>query len=105
MGRFCPGIGGFVVPASLISLLLKKGKKSKILFDVFAFLAFLCFLGITVIPIYFLYELGIGFLILYLIIVAVYILSFLLLICPYCAIRDTCPAGRISSTVYRGKDR
>ncbi len=101
IGKFCPGMGGFIVPASVVALLLKKVKKVKTLFDLFASLAFLCLLWIILLPIYFIYKLGVNLLIFYSIIVIAYSISFLLLICPACAIRDTCPAGKVSSNIYK----
>jgi hypothetical protein len=99
IGKFCPGLGGFLMPASLVALLLKKVKKVKIMFDLCASIAFICLLGIILLPVYFIYKLGLFLLILYSVIVVVYIVSFLLLICPACAIRDTCPAGKTSSNI------
>ncbi|MEJ2356292.1 MAG: hypothetical protein P8Y62_10435 [candidate division WOR-3 bacterium] len=99
IGKFCPGLGGFLMPASLVARLLKKVKKAKIMFDLCASIAFICLLGIILLPVYFIYKLGLFLLILYSVIVVVYIVSFLLLICPACAIRDTCPAGKTSSNI------
>ncbi|MBN1695650.1 hypothetical protein JW879_09705 [candidate division WOR-3 bacterium] len=101
IGKFCPGLGGFIIPASIVALLLKKVKKVKSLFDLFASLGFLCLLGIIILPIYFIYKLGVNLLIFYSIIVIAYSVLFLVLICPVCAIRDTCPAGKASSNIYK----
>ena len=99
IGKFCPGLGGFLIPASLVALLLRKVKKVKVLFDLCASIAFICLLGIILLPVYFIFKLGLLLLILYSVIVVVYIVLFLLLICPACAIRDTCPAGKTSSNI------
>ncbi|MEJ2567609.1 MAG: hypothetical protein P8Z50_01825 [candidate division WOR-3 bacterium] len=99
MGKFCPGLGGFIIPASIVALLLKKVKKVKVLFDLFASIAFICLLGIILLPVYFIYKLELYLLIFYSVIVITYSILFLLLICPVCAIRDTCPAGKTSSNI------
>jgi cellulose synthase/poly-beta-1,6-N-acetylglucosamine synthase-like glycosyltransferase len=52
-------------------------------------------------PVYFIYKLGINFLVFYLIIVITYSILFLFLICPFCAIRDICPAGKVSSNISK----
>ena len=101
MGKFCPGMGGFIVPASIVALLLKKVKRVKTLFNLFALLAFLCLLGIILLPVYFIYKLGLNLLIFYSVIVIAYSLLFLVLICPVCAIRDSCPAGKVSSNMFK----
>jgi hypothetical protein len=103
IGKFCPGLGGFIVPASVVALLLKKVKKVKALFDLFASLGFICLLGIIILPVYFIYRLGVNLLIFYSIIVISYNILFLLFICPFCAIRDTCPAGKTSSNICKFK--
>jgi hypothetical protein len=105
MGKFCPGLGGFIIPASIVALLLKRVKKVKTLFDLFASLGFLCLLAIILLPVYFIYKLGVNLLIFYSLIVIVYSILFLLLICSVCAIRDTCPAGKVSSNIFRFRRR
>lgn len=101
IGKFCPGLGGFIVPASIVALLLRKVKKVKTLFDLFASLAFICLLAIILLPVYFIYKLGVNLLIFYSTIVIAYSILFLVLICPVCAIRDTCPAGKVSSNINK----
>jgi hypothetical protein len=101
IGKFCPGLGGFIIPASIVALLLKKVKKVKTLFDLFATLAFICLLAIILLPVYFVFKLGVNLLIFYSIIVIAYSILFLVLICPACAIRDTCPAGKVSSNISK----
>ena len=103
IGKFCPGLGGFIIPASVVALLLKKVKKVKALFDLFASLGFICLLAIILLPVYFIYKLGVNLLVFYSIIVIAYNVLFLLLICPVCAIRDTCPAGKASSNIYKSR--
>jgi uncharacterized membrane protein YhaH (DUF805 family) len=99
MGKFCPGVGGFIIPASVIGLLLNKVRKSKKLFNLFASMGSLCLFTIILFPVYFIYKIGINFLIFYLIIVMIYSVLFLLFICPVCATRETCPAGKVSSNL------
>ena len=99
IGNFCPGIGGIIMISSIIALLLKKIKKSKILFELFASLGFTCLIGITIFPLFFIYKLGIIVLISYLIIAILYFIAFFALICPVCAIRNTCPGGKMSGKI------
>lgn len=89
------------MPASVVALLLRHIKKTKMLFDLFASLASLCLLGIIIVPIYFIYNLKVSFLLFYIIIVIAYSVSFLMLICSVCAIRDTCPAAKVSSNLLK----
>jgi len=99
IGNFCPGIGGVIIISSIIALLLQKIKKSKILFELFATLGFTCLIGITIFPLFFIYKLGIVVLISYLVIAIFYFIAFFALICPVCAIRDTCPGGKVSGRI------
>jgi hypothetical protein len=56
-------------------------------------------LGIVLLPVYFLYQDSVGYLIAYLGIVVAYGASFLWLICPACGTRYVCPAGQASTKV------
>ncbi len=103
IGNFCPGIGGILMISSIIALLLKKIKKSKILFELFASLGFACLIGIIIFPLFFIYKIGIIVLISYLIIAIFYFIAFFALICPVCAIRDTCPGGKMSGKILNIK--
>jgi len=62
-------------------------------------------LAIILLPVYFIYKLGVNLLVFYAIIVIAYSILFLILICPVCAIRDTCPAGKVSSNIYKFRKR
>ena len=101
IGKFCPGIGGVIIISSIIAILLKKIKKSKKLFDLFATLGFTCLIGITIFPLFYIYKLGIIVLISYIIIAIFYFIVFFALICPVCAIRDTCPGGKVSGKIFK----
>lgn len=105
VGKFCPGIGGITVLSSLIALLLRKAKKSKTLFNVFATLGFLCLIIITVFPVFYLMRtsiiVGIG----YIVVSVLYIVLFFRFVCPACAIRDTCPGGKSASALFGKPDQ
>lgn len=96
IGKFCPGIGGVTVLSSIIARLLKNTYKSRKLFNLFASIGFFCLIAIAIFPVFFIYKLGIVILVGYLIIAMVYFITFFILICPFCAIRDTCPGGKIA---------
>lgn len=104
-GKFCPGIGGVIMLSSLIALLLKNIKKSKKLFDFFATLGFTCLLAIMIFPAFFIYKINIIVLVAYLIIAIFYFIAFFVLICPVCAIRDTCPGGKMSGKILNTKNK
>jgi hypothetical protein len=96
IGRFCPGAGGFCVPASRIAKLWRNVERSDKRFNLFGSIAFLNLLVIVFLPVYFLYQWNPSALLAYFAIVVAYTFGMLLLICPVCAIRDICPGGRTS---------
>jgi len=97
MYGFCPGIGGFIIPASRIARLFKNKATSKSLFNLSAIIASVFALGIIMLPLFFLRDLGILFILLYCLIFIAYGELFLKIICPDCATKKTCPAGILSS--------
>ncbi len=100
IGKFCPGIGGVIILSSVIAKLFKNMKKSKKLFDLFASLGFTCLIGIAIFPVFYIYKIGIGIMLIYIVIALSYFIAFFSLICPFCAIRDTCPGGKVSKNVF-----
>ena len=96
IGRFCPGIGGFLMISAHLARLFRHARKSEKLFNALATIGFSLFTAIIVLPVYHIFRLGILFFIGYILFLAVYVPVFLLRICPVCAIRDTCPAGKVS---------
>jgi hypothetical protein len=99
-GGFCPAVAG-IIPANRIANLpiIKKMKKSKTRFDLFATFGSLCLLGLIVFPLFFLIELGILYPLGYIILILIYAILFLWNVCPACAIRGTCPGGRASTSL------
>ena len=97
IGRFCPGAGGFCVPASRLAKLWRNVERTDTRFNVFGSIAFLNLLVVVFLPVYFLYQQSPLAMLAYLTIVVAYTLGMLLLICPVCAIRDTCPGGKASA--------
>ena len=87
VGKFAPCVGGFCLPSSRIALLFKNAKRTEQRYNIAVTSAFAALLGIVVLPLYFLYQLHIAFLLIYLVVVAVYAVAFLWLICPACATR------------------
>ena len=99
VGSFAPCVGGFCLPSSQIARLLRNVRRSERGYTVAVSLASLGLLGIIFVPVYFLYQASVGYLIAYLGIVVAYTASFLWLICPACGTRHICPGGQASTKV------
>jgi len=101
VGRFAPCVGGFCLPSSQLARYLKGVKRSERAYTVAVSLATLALLGIFVLPVPFLYQRSVVYLLVYVGIVVAYAASFLWLICPACGTRHVCPGGQ-ASTKLRG---
>jgi hypothetical protein len=104
VGGFCPAILG-IMPASFLARYLYGNReivRSKVRFEAYAIVAILGWLGLVFLPLYWIARLGVGFAIAYVVCHAVYALIFSLTVCPVCAIRATCPGGRVHKLVQRG---
>lgn len=97
VGKFAPCVGGFCLPSSQIARLYNNVKRSERTYNIVVTLAFVSFFGIIILPIYFLYQLNMVYMLIYLGIVLVYAISFLWMICPVCGTRHICPGGQIST--------
>ncbi len=97
VGKFAPCVGGFCLPSSQLARLFKHVKRTKRAYNIVVTLAFGCFLGIIGLPIYFLFQQGIGYGIAYLGVVLVYAACFLWWICPVCGTRHVCPGGQTAT--------
>jgi hypothetical protein len=97
IGGLGPCVAGFCLPSSQIARLFKNVKRTKRRYNIAVIVAFASFLGIIILPIYFLYQGSIFYLLIYLGIVLVYAGSFLWLICPACETRHVCPGGQTST--------
>jgi hypothetical protein len=97
VGKFAPCVGGFCLPSSRIALLFKNAKRSEGIYNVVVSVAFVAFLGIIVLPVYYLYQENVLFLLVYIGIVLFYAVSFLGLICPVCGTRHSCPGGQAAT--------
>jgi len=107
VGKFAPCVGGFCLPSSQIARLFRNVKRSERTYNIAVTLAFVGFLGIIILPIYFLYQLNMVYMLIYLGIVLVYAISFLWLICPVCGTRYICPGGQTSTKlrdIIKGSD-
>lgn len=103
IGGFCPAISG-IYPANIIAKLLYSGKnfvKSKARLETHGALAMLGWLGMATFPLYWLWQLGPVYAIGYFASHIVYYLIFGLTICPKCAIRDTCPGGKLQRVILK----
>jgi hypothetical protein len=97
VGRFAPCAGGFCLPSSRIALLLKNVKRSAWAYNLAVTVAFLALMGIVFLPVPFLYQQALVYLLAYLGIVVVYAAAFLWWICPVCATRQVCPGGQAAT--------
>ena len=94
IGKFGPCAGGFCLPASQIARLFKKLKRSETTYHIVISVAYANFFGILFFPVYFMYKLGIIYLLAYLGVNIVYWLCLLLFICPFCGTRHVCHGGQ-----------
>jgi len=97
VGGFCPAVAG-IMPASLLAkLIYGDGRitKSKKMFEAQATIGFTGLLGLTFFPLFWIAKLGWPFAVGYVVVHLVYYGFFLFTICPVCAIRDTCPGGKV----------
>lgn len=103
MGGFCPAVEGIMPAAYIAKWRFRKGvgNRTKRRFEVNATIASLAWLGLIVLPLPWLWGLGLVWSAGYVAIHVVYTVSFGALICPVCAIRRTCPGGRASEAVRR----
>ncbi len=99
---FCPAVAG-IIPASRIAnlRLIRKMKKSKRRFEIFATFGSLCLVGLIVFPLIFLNGEDVLYSVGYIIFISVYAGLFLWNVCPVCAIRSTCPGGRFSTSLRK----
>lgn len=97
VGKFAPCVAGFCLPSSQIARLFKGARVSERTYNVAVSLAFAAFAGIILLPLYFLVQQGVGYLLAYVGIVLVYAAAFLGLICPACGTRHVCPGGQVST--------
>lgn len=98
---FCPGIGGFLILSSYLTLFVKKLPKSKRWFNLSASIAGLSAFVFVIYPVFFLIKLNLLYPLLYLLLTLVYIISFFSLICPGCAIVKICPGGVFSRKIRK----
>lgn len=102
IGGFCPALVG-VMPANILAKLIygKKIDKSKKWFEIQAALASISWLGLIAFPVYWVQRLAPWFAVGYMVSHGVYYVIFGLTICPVCAIRETCPGGKLQSVVLK----
>jgi hypothetical protein len=79
----------------------KKIIKSKKMFEIHATLAFVCWLGLILFPLFWISNLGSLFAAGYVACHVIYYLIFGLTVCPVCAVRRTCPGGKLQSIVLK----
>jgi hypothetical protein len=104
IGEFCPAIAG-IYPANPLAR-LKYGEKgivkSEEAFKANATAAALCWGGMMLFPLPWLARRSVKLAAGYVLLHAVYYLLHGLILCPVCAIRDTCPGGMLQSVVLKG---
>lgn len=98
---FCPAVAG-IVPSSWLARWFygqREVIKSKRTFEVQAILAISCWLGLILLPLWWIYQRSLPWVVGYLSFHAIYYILFGLTICPACAIRKTCPGGKLQALV------
>ena len=103
IGGFCPAIAGIVPASALAKLIYGKSEmtKSRSAFRAHVALALAGWLGMIVFPLFWLTKLGVWSAIGYVAGHAVYYVVFGLTVCRACAIRGTCPGGRLQKMLRR----
>ena len=105
VGGFCPAVAGIMPSGILAKIILRKRvKKSETLFNLFAAIAFLSLLGLIGFPLFWIADLSIPLAIGYFTLNIAYYIAFFLIICPACAIRNTCPGGKLQNMVSKQRE-
>ena len=97
VGGFCPGIAG-IVPASWMARWIYGDRTIAMAATRFAIQAALALVGWlvwAVLPVWWIAKLGVGVAVIYGLWQLVYVVVFLLTVCPACALREICPAGGV----------
>jgi len=104
-GGFCPAVAG-IMPSGMLARLIRRKtvKKSEMLFNLFAAIAFLSLLGLIGFPLFWIADLSIPLAIVYFALNIAYYIAFSLAICPACAIRKTCPGGKLQNMVSKYRE-
>jgi hypothetical protein len=105
IGGFCPAIVG-IMPANVLAKLIhgkKKIIKSKKSFERNVTLASLCWLGLIVFPLFWIAKFGALYAGVYVACHVIYYVIFGLTICPVCAIRNSCPGGKLQGLILKDK--
>lgn len=103
VGSFCPAILG-IFSANLIAKILYKDRgfhRSKKKFDTYAAIAVVGWLGLIAFPLYWISKIGLPAAIGYVGLHAIYAVTFVLTICPRCAINGTCPGGAVNRFIRK----
>lgn len=102
VGKYCPAVV-CLYPANFLAQLsfYKNMERTEKKFNTFVALAELSLLCFAVFPLFFLFQLGILYLVGYVIFILIYAFLFLWFICPNCAINDTCPGGIASQKLHK----
>lgn len=102
IGGFCPALFG-MYPANFIAKIFFAGKikKSKLLFDLFAFLGTLCGIGLFFFPVFWIAKVNILVAVLYPLLMIVYLIVLFLTMCTVCSVKNTCPGGKTSGILYK----
>jgi len=89
IGGFCPAVIG-IMPASWLES-----------FNQSVTFAMMGWVGLILLPLFWLAKLGLGYVLGYVALHAVYTLIFGMTVCPVCAIRNTCPGGKFHQMFQR----
>lgn len=100
-GSWCPGAFATFPVGKIAQMIDRSGiRRSNTLIAVFFGMCLILILGIALLPLYWLSFLGIGVAIGYFLLILIYLVMFLVKICPHCAMRFNCPAARLSNSLH-----
>ena len=103
VGHFCPAIVGIMPASFLAKMLYKKSQfvKSGRRFRLNIALATISWLALAIFPLYWIARAHVLLAVGYITSHVVYSAIFFLTICPVCAIRNTCPGGKLQNALSR----
>ena len=103
IGHFCPAIVGIMPASFLAKIIYPQGKivRSKERYWINIVLATISWLALAIFPLFWIVRVHVMYAVGYLACHLVYSLFFFLRICPVCAIRETCPGGKLQKASKR----
>ena len=99
-GGFCPSVFGMYLANLLSATFYRKRSFEPRFFRINANLAEISLLATLLFPVYWLLSLNWLYLVVFLLLVVLHVVSFFPLICPKCSYNDTCPGGQTTLKLF-----